>query len=164
MKLAIEPADRFSVAEGERAARRSLRAQIAKLELELARVVADGFPHVAPSTAPAAGSATGGAPGLLDLEQLERTRDELAGRLQLARRRSAERAELERGSRELLQRMLAEPGHYKFVRLPARDLGQGGCGAWEVRPRLGLLGMLAGWWQVKLSSGCPLAGGHATPA
>jgi hypothetical protein len=28
---------------------------------------------------------------------------------------------------------------------------------WHVRPRLGLVGMLAGWWQVKLSSGCPLA-------
>jgi hypothetical protein len=26
-----------------------------------------------------------------------------------------------------------------------------------VRPRLGLIGMLAGWWHVKLSSGCPLA-------
>ena len=24
-------------------------------------------------------------------------------------------------------------------------------------PRLGLIGMLMGWWQVKLSSGCPLA-------
>jgi hypothetical protein len=29
-----------------------------------------------------------------------------------------------------------------------------------VRPRLGLIGMLMGWWQVKLSSGCPLAGGR----
>ena len=34
---------------------------------------------------------------------------------------------------------------------------QPGCGAYVVRPRLGLLGMLAGWWEVKLSSGCPLA-------
>jgi hypothetical protein len=33
----------------------------------------------------------------------------------------------------------------------------GGCGVWQVRPRLGLIGMLMGWWQVKLSSGCPLA-------
>lgn len=29
-------------------------------------------------------------------------------------------------------------------------------GVWQVRPRLGLIGMLAGWWHVKLSSGCPL--------
>jgi hypothetical protein len=39
------------------------------------------------------------------------------------------------------------------------DLGQGGCGVWQVRPRLGLIGMLAGWWQLKLSSGCPLGRG-----
>ena len=55
--------------------------------------------------------------------------------------------------------MRLEPGRYKFARLPVRDLGQGGCGVWEVRPRLGLIGMLAGWWQLKLSSGCPLARG-----
>jgi hypothetical protein len=55
--------------------------------------------------------------------------------------------------------MKLEPGRYKFVRLPVRDLGEGGCGVWEVRPRLGLIGMLAGWWHVKLSSGCPLSGG-----
>ena len=30
---------------------------------------------------------------------------------------------------------------------------------WQVRPRLGLIGMLMGWWQVKLSSGCPLRRG-----
>ena len=53
--------------------------------------------------------------------------------------------------------MLLEPGRYKFVRVANRDLGEGGCGVWQVRPRLGLIGMLMGWWQVKLSSGCPLA-------
>ena len=56
--------------------------------------------------------------------------------------------------------MLAEPGRHRFVRLPNRELGEPGCGVWQVRPRLGLIGMLMGWWQVKLSSGCPLAGGH----
>ena len=60
--------------------------------------------------------------------------------------------------------MKLEPGRYKYVRLPVSDLGQGGCGVWEVRPRLGLIGMLAGWWQVKLSSGCPLARGHGLTA
>jgi hypothetical protein len=54
--------------------------------------------------------------------------------------------------------MILEPARYRFVRIPNRDLGEGGCGEWQVRPRLGLIGMLAGWWQVKLSSGCPLAG------
>ena len=52
--------------------------------------------------------------------------------------------------------MLLEPGKHRFERVSCSDLGQPGCGAWEVRPRLGLIGMLMGWWQVKLSSGCPL--------
>lgn len=159
MQLTVDRCDRVSAVEAdEQAARRSLREQIAKLERELAQIVADGFPHVEP---PADVRRRRGCAGLLDLEQLERVRDELAGALQLARRRMAARAELERSSRELLERMRLEPGRYKLVRLPVRDLGEGGCGVWEVRPRLGLIGMLAGWWQVKLSSGCPLARGHA---
>ena len=59
-----------------------------------------------------------------------------------------------------LERMLLEPGAYRFVRIARAELGEPGCGVWEVRPRLGLIGMLMGWWQVKLSSGCPLAGGR----
>ena len=42
-------------------------------------------------------------------------------------------------------------GRYRLL----EKIGEGGCGVWEVRPRLGLIGMLSGWWQVKLSSGCP---------
>ena len=95
------------------------------------------------------------------IEELERTRDRLAGGAQDLRRLAAARVEHERSSRELLERIKLEPGSYKFARLPVRDLGQGGCGVWEVRPRLGLIGMLAGWWQVKLSSGCPLPRGRA---
>ena len=74
-------------------------------------------------------------------------RDRLAGHMQDLRRLAAERVEHERRARELLEGMKLEPGRYKFVRLPVRDLGEGGCGVWEVRPRLGLIGMLAGWWQ-----------------
>ena len=37
-----------------------------------------------------------------------------------------------------------------------RDIGEPGCRDWHVRPRFGLLGMLAGWWRVVVSSGCPL--------
>jgi hypothetical protein len=153
--------DRVSIAAtDERAARRTLRAQIARLERECSGLVADGFPHITEPPAGARGGPTG-APSLLDLEQLERTRDELAGRLQQMRAAVAQRAELERASSELLERMHRDPARHRFVRLPVRDLGEGGCGVWEVRPRLGLIGMLAGWWQVKLSSGCPLARGRA---
>ncbi len=141
---------------GQRAARSSLRAQVARLENELCAIVAEGFPFI-PAPAPAAEEVVG--PRLLSLAELERSRDRLAGRVGEFRRRAAERAAHERRAHELLRRMQLEPGRYKYMRLPVRDLGQGGCGVWEVRPRLGLLGMLAGWWQVKLSSGCPLATG-----
>ncbi len=141
----------------ERAARASLRAQIARLEREHSAIVAERFPHIrAPLGSPVALES---APSLLDLGELERTRDRLAASLQELRARVEQRVEHERRARDQLQRMRLEPGHYKFVRLPVRDLGQGVCGYWEVRPRLGLIGMLAGWWQLKLSSGCPLAMG-----
>jgi hypothetical protein len=158
VQLTIDRADRVSISgTDERAARRALRAQIAKLERELAEIVVSGFPHIASQQASA--GVGSGAACLLDLERLERTRDELAGKVQMARRATVERAALETRSRELLERMKLEPARYKFVRMPVRDLGEHGCGVWEVRPRLGLIGMLAGWWQVKLSSGCPLGWG-----
>jgi hypothetical protein len=140
----------------ERAARASLREQIARLEHELSAIVAERFPHI---FAPVASVAVPGGPSLLDLGELERSRDRLAARVQELRARAGQRLEHERDAREQLQRMKLEPGRYKFVRLPVADLGQGGCGVWEVRPRLGLIGMLAGWWQLKLSSGCPLSRG-----
>jgi hypothetical protein len=136
----------------ERAAREALRGQVAKLERELSELVAHTFPHISPRDE--AGEAFSG-PRLLTLGELERVRDRLALRLHEVQGQARERAELERRSRELLKRMKLEPGHYKFVRLPVADLGDGHCGVWEVRPRLGLIGMLAGWWHVKLSSGCP---------
>jgi hypothetical protein len=99
-------------------------------------------------------------PHLLDLGELERVRDELAERLGAARASITERADAQAASRVLLERMLLNPGKYRFVRVSREALGEPGCGAWEVRPRLGLVGMLMGWWQVKLSSGCPLAWGR----
>jgi hypothetical protein len=154
----------------ERAARSSLRAQITRLERECSAIVAEAFPHLSAEHRSATGGAVVGGsarratavpagPSLLGLGALELLRDELAGRVQQLRRRVAERAEHERRANELLELMKLEPGRYKFMRLPVKDLGQGGCGVWEVRPRLGLIGMLAGWWQVKLSSGCPLPRG-----
>jgi hypothetical protein len=150
------PADGISAPEdasAERAARNTLRAQIARLEHELSSTLAERFPFLpAPEIAPAS---TGG-PCLPDLAGLERARDRLAAQVQEMRSLVRRRNEHERRSRELLEQMHLHPGQHRFVRLPVSDLGEGGCGVWEVRPRLGLIGMLAGWWQVKLSSGCPL--------
>jgi|SRR5579875_2383930 len=142
--------------DSELAARRSLRAQIARLERELADVFVTAFPMGGVELA----GAPGGQPRLLDLGALEQARDELAERLRRARAAVAERAERQEQKRILLERMLLEPGKYRFVRVSRSDIGEPGCGVWEVRPRFGLIGMLAGWWQVKLSSGCPLARGR----
>lgn len=145
----------------ERAARRSLRVQIARLEGELADAFVTAF-RLGGLDAPTAGRSH---PRLLDLGELERVRDELAERLRFARISIAERADVQEANRILLERMLLEPHKHRFVRVAARDLGEPGCGVWQVRPRLGLLGMLMGWWEVKLSSGCPLARGRGeTPA
>ncbi len=146
-------------ADPERAAREALKGQIARLEHELSSIIADRFPFIpAPVPGPADAPVVGG-PCLLDLAGLERTRDRLVGRVQELRGLVLARVEHERRAREQLERMKLEPGRYKFFRLPVNDLGEGGCGVWEVRPRLGLIGMLAGWWQLKLSSGCPLPRG-----
>jgi hypothetical protein len=142
----------YRATDDERAAREALRTQVARLERELSGLVAQTFPHISPSDRQ---SETFSGPRLLTLGELERLRDRLALRVGEVHREVAERRDLERRSRALLKRMKLEPGHHKFVRVPVADLGDGHCGVWEVRPRLGLIGMLAGWWHVKLSSGCP---------
>ena len=144
----------LDVGVDEAAARRTLREQIARLERQLADAVVAAFPQTRLDIRPAGAS---GGPRVLSLGDLEAQRDSLELRLREVRAvLEARGAEVER-NRILLERMLLEPKRYKFARLHRSDVDMGGCGAWEVRPRLGLIGMLMGWWQVKLSSGCPLA-------
>ena len=140
----------------ERAARAELRAQVARLERSLAQAFASAFPRAGIDVSVPAS----GGPRLLGLGELERLRDDLHERLCHARHALAQRSADEERNRVLLEKMLLEPGRYKFARISHADLGERGCGEWRVRPRFGLIGMLAGWWQVKLSSGCPLAGGR----
>jgi len=142
--------------DAERAARRSLRAQIARLERELSNAFVTAYSMGGlelPSEHP-------GEARLLDLGELERARDELTERLRRARLTIAGRAEVQAANRLYLERMLLDPAKYRFARIARSDIGEPGCGVWQVRPRLGLIGMLMGWWQVKLSSGCPLATGR----
>ncbi len=144
-----------SVDPDERAARRTLRSQIARLESELA----DAFVTAFPMGGLAQPAALGASPRMLGLGELERVRDELAERLHDARVTIARRADEQEEKRLILERMLLDPASYRFARISRRELGESGCGVWQVRPRMGLIGMLMGWWQVKLSSGCPLAWG-----
>ena len=53
--------------------------------------------------------------------------------------------------------MHAAPAEHRWVQVTSAELGLPGCRSWQVRPRLGPLGRLMGWWRVKVSSGCPLA-------
>ncbi len=138
----------------ERAARRSLRGQIARLERELGEAVFAAFPHLHESALHDGAPAVSG-PRLLGLGELERVRDELAERVRRARVVVLERADLEAESRALLEEMLRDPARHRHVVIPLVDLGERGCGAYSVAPRLGVVGRLMGWWQVKLSSGCP---------
>jgi hypothetical protein len=136
----------------ERAARRSLRGQIAQLEGRLAALTASTYPHV--TTAPPAPARAGG-PRLLGLGDLECERDRLAGRLASAERIAAVQAGRQAEARALLEAMLADPPAHKWVRVSNADLGVPGCTVYHVRPRLGPLGLLMDWWRVKISSGCP---------
>jgi hypothetical protein len=139
----------------ERLARVELRRQVGHLERELAGLIAEGFGRVEVDYRV---GAIATEPRILDLGELERLRDDLAERVADARLTLREQDRVERGNRELLRQMLAAPENFKWVQVSRDDLGLPGCGHWHSRPRLGPIGMLMGWWRVKVSSGCPLAG------
>jgi hypothetical protein len=155
---------RRDAVDDERAARRTLRDQIARLERELADAFVTAYPMGGLEQPPARAA----HPRLLDLGELEVVRDGLAERLHAARVTITRRADEQAEKRLVLERMLLRPADYRFTRISCRELGEPGCGVWQVRPRLGLIGMLMGWWQVTLSSGCPLSRGrgavHRRPA
>jgi hypothetical protein len=151
----VRAATRRRLGEDQVAARRDLRDQIARLERDLQETLVCAFPRTGLDVSLPA-RRTGG-PRVLSLGDLEDLRDRLSGKLAEARGDLAQRAELEDRNRVLLERMLLDPAKHRHVRIANADLGIGGCGVWQVRPRLGLIGMLCGWWQVKLSSGCPLS-------
>jgi hypothetical protein len=150
--------DRVEVREAihadEHAARLQLRSQIGRLERELGRLSAEAFPRLEIDCRVAGGS----APRILHLGDLERVRDELADRISDARRALAARAEFEARNRELLTALLEAPEKHRGLEIGRADVGEPGCGGWRSVPRYGLFGMLMGWWRVKVSSGCPLAG------
>jgi len=139
----------------ERPARAELRRQVGRLERELSGLLAEGFGRVTVDYRVAAVAA---APRVLDLGELERLRDELAERVADARVTLHEQGEVEAQNRELLRQMIAAPKDFKWAIVTRDDLGLPSCGAWHSRPRLGPIGMLMGWWRVKVSSGCPLSG------
>jgi hypothetical protein len=136
-----------------RLARRDLRRQIGALERELAELFASAFPRRGIEFSVPGG----GGPRVLDVAELEQIRDALAARVHDVRSWLSDRGYVEERNREFLEQLVAEPERFPWVRVSNIDIGEPGCRHWHSRPRWGLLGMLMGWWRVKLSSGCPLA-------
>lgn len=143
----------------ERAARADLRRQIAALELALARLFGSAFPRKGIDF-----SVEGmGGPRLLSVDELERVRDALAARLQDVKGCLNDVAYVEQKNRWLIEEMTSDPASHKWVRVYNEDIGEPGCRNWHAKPKWGLLGLLMGWWRVKVSSGCPLAEGLRPP-
>jgi AcrR family transcriptional regulator len=149
-RLAVSPSP-LEIEVDEGAARRTLRDQIAKLERELATL----FPAARPGDELDWRVRSPGGPRVLDVGDLESLRDDLAGRVEEIRRAFRERADGEQESRVRLEAIAADPAGHKWERLSNKDLGEAGCKHYHSTPRLGLVGMLMGWWRVKVSSGCP---------
>jgi hypothetical protein len=134
----------------EAAARADLRGQIARLERELADTLAATYPRIASTHRIAHGG-----PRLLNLAQLEQTRDTLAAAVSDVRERAARQRAAQAEARARLQAMYADPAAFKNARIANVELGLAGCTVYAVRPRLGPVGLLTNWWRVTVSSGCP---------
>src|SRR6266550_6472208 len=130
------------------AARRTLRDQIARLDEEIGALGA-------PLPPPVYGSGPGAT--FLGLAELERVRDDLATKAAEVRKALEARGRREEEARRAREELLLDPARHPFARVTNQDVGETGCRDWHVRPRFGLLGMLAGWWRVVVSSGCPLS-------
>ena len=96
-----------------------------------------------------------GGPRLLSIGELEQVRDDLHRALDGARTELSERARVEEANLRLREEMLANPAAHRWRIVRNEDCGGRACGAWHVRPRYGLLGMLMNWWRLVVSSGCP---------
>jgi DNA-binding transcriptional regulator YhcF (GntR family) len=138
------------VATDERVGRQELRRQIARLEAQLASYPADSRKPGEP-THPLL-RPKGHVP---DMAELERIRDDLIERLNRARGAAERRGDHQRRARARLEEMAADPAAHKWETVTSEDLGEPGCGTWEVQPKWGPVGALMNWWRVKVSSGCP---------
>jgi hypothetical protein len=111
-------------AAAERGMRRTLRAQIARLEEDLP-----------PGVGAAAGTAR-----LLAVDELERIRDDLIGRIQDRRFTAGEEQERRRRLRE---EMLLDPAAHRGMTISNAEVGEPGCTRWS------------SWFRLKVSGGCP---------
>jgi hypothetical protein len=135
----------------ERDARRALRAQIARLEADLAGTLLSAWPRAVVDVRVGGGRAA----RVQTLAELEAVRDSMADRLAVARAAMDRRGAVEEVARREREELLLHPELHPFARVTNEAVGEPGCRDWHVRPRFGLLGMLMRWWRVVVSSGCP---------
>ena len=154
--LLLDDAPHPGVVLAERSARATLRTQLRHLERELALLTTDAFrdPGDRRPIAPTAAAGRRQA-HLPTFAELEAQRDALIARVAQERTHRAARRDEIAQTRALLEEVRRAPELHPYVRIRHADLGEPGCGGYQVKPRRGIIGMLAGWWHVKLSSGCP---------
>jgi len=154
---------RPSPSPDERAARRTLQAQIEHLERDLAELFCAAWPRQGFEWGV---EAPRQSPRILNLGEIEQVRDALAHRVGQAQRELDARKRVEDAKRRLIDDMLKDPASHRWLRVSHEDIGEPGCKHWHVVPRFGFIGMFANWWRVKISSGCPLpkAAGHSPAA
>jgi hypothetical protein len=136
----------------ERAARAALRDQIERLEEQLAGQVTAAFPRS--PTPPRIGGSRGAR--LQTLAELEERRDALQGALAEVRRQADALGRRQEAARGRMEAIMLDPAGHRWERVTNEDIGEPGCRQCHARPRFGLLGLLASWWRVIISSGCPL--------
>ncbi len=135
-------------AADEAAARRELRRQIGRLEAQLAsypeaRSKKQRHPLLRPKG------------HVADIGELEVARDELMERLKEARTTAERRGKREGRARARRERIVGDPEANRWQRVGNEEVGDPGCGETRAVPRFGPIGAIAGWWRVKVSSGCP---------
>jgi hypothetical protein len=149
------PGLRIERDEDARAARATLRGQIDRLERRLGAITMDLWDARHREPPRRGGPARPSGARLLTLGELEAVRDALVADVRAAEQVLERSAESQVLARARLEAIVTAPGEHRFEVVTRAELGEPGCGAYHVLPRLGLLGMLFGWWCVKLSSGCP---------
>ena len=153
MSTVLEQHIETRTAVDERPARRALRAQLARLEEERAGLLTSAWPRT--DVLPSSAAGVAGGARVLTIGELEARRDRLAQEIDQARNELARRTALEEESRRRREEMLLHPERHRGMTISNEEMGEPGCTRFQVRPRLGLLGMLMNWWRVVVSSGCP---------
>ena len=136
-------------AADEAAARRELRRQIGRLEAQLA-----SYPETATKDEPTHPLLRPKA-HIAGVGELEAVRDQLIERLKRARADADRRGKRQSRARGRRERMIGDPSAERWRQVGNDECGDPGCGETRAVPRFGPIGALAGWWRVKISSGCP---------